>query len=197
MSEHDNGNKDPNEPTRRDFLYLTTGMAAAVGAVSVAWPFVDQMNPDAATLAAGEPIEVDVSSLEPGAAIIVKWRGKPYFVRHLTEGEIKVADELTDNEMKDYTPVADRVGGPGDGPKDWVIVSATCTHLGCIPKVVDAEPEGAEVVDVKPDGWFCPCHGSVFDATGRILHGPAPVNLPSPPYVFASDSTLVIGTDEV
>lgn len=186
MSEQDNGKNDQNEPTRRDFLYLTTGMAAAVGAVGVAWPFIHQMNPDAATLAAGEPIEVNVSSIEPGAALIVKWRGKPYFVRHLTEAEITAASGLTDADMKDYTPVENRVGGPGDQVKSWVIVSANCTHLGCIPKVVDS----------KPEGWFCPCHGSVFDTTGRILRGPAPINLPSPPFVFASDTTLVIGTDQ-
>ena len=99
MSEQDNGNKESNEPTRRDFLYLTTGMVAAVGAVGVAVPFVSQMNPDAATLAAGQPIEIDVSSVEPGAAIIATWRGKPYFIRHLTDDEILAASALTDADM--------------------------------------------------------------------------------------------------
>jgi ubiquinol-cytochrome c reductase iron-sulfur subunit len=186
VSEQDNGNKESNEPTRRDFLYLTTGMVAAVGAVGVAVPFVSQMNPDAATLAAGQPIEIDVSSVEPGAAIIATWRGKPYFIRHLTDDEISAASALTDADMKDYISVDIRVGGPGDAPKKWVIVSANCTHLGCVPKVVDS----------KPEGWFCPCHGSVFDTTGRILRGPAPINLPSPPFVFASETSLVIGTDQ-
>lgn len=186
MSEQDNEDKGQSEPTRRDFLYLSTGIAAAVGAVGFVTPLVHQMNPDAATLAAGEPIEIDVSSIEPGAAIIAKWRGKPYFIRHLTQDEIDTANVLTDDDLKDYTPLADRVGGPADSDKKWVIVSANCTHLGCIPKVVDS----------KPEGWFCPCHGSVFDTTGRIIRGPAPINLPKPPFVFASETTLVIGTDQ-
>ncbi|MEO9459392.1 MAG: ubiquinol-cytochrome c reductase iron-sulfur subunit [Lentilitoribacter sp.] len=186
MSEQDNGKNDQNEPTRRDFLYLSTGMAAAVGAVGVAWPFIDQMNPDAATRAAGEPIEVNVSSLEPGGHVIVKWRGKPYFVRYLTDDEVVAADQLTAGDMKDFAPVDTRLGGPGDDAKKWVVVSANCTHLGCVPQVVDS----------KPEGWACACHGSVFDTTGRILRGPAAVNLPKPPYVFANETTLVIGTDQ-
>lgn len=180
MSEQDK------EPTRRDFLYLTTGMAAAVGAAGVAWPFINQMNPDAATRAAGEPVEVDVSSIEPGAEIKVMWRGKPYFVRHLTDAQVEGATALTQSDMKDYAPIDDRLGGPQDGAAKWVVVAGNCTHLGCVPNVVDGNTQG----------FFCPCHGSSFDTTGRILSGPAPVNLPKPPYVFASDTTLVIGTDQ-
>ena len=90
--------------------------------------------------------------------------------------------------LKDPAEAGPRIGGPADeATKDWVVVAANCTHLGCIPKVVD---NGA-------DGWHCPCHGSVFDFTGRILHGPAPINLPQPPHVFANDTTLTIGTDTV
>ena len=185
MSEQDNANHEQGEPTRRDFLYLTTGMAAAVGAAGVAWPFINQMNPDAATRAAGEPVEVDVSSLEPGAEIKVVWRGKPYSVRRLTPEQVDSASALTESDMKDYAPIDTRLGGPEGGTQDWVIVASNCTHLGCVPNVVDGTTEG----------WFCPCHGSSFDTTGRILSGPAPINLPNPPYVFASETTLVIGTD--
>lgn len=172
-------------PTRRDFIYVATGMMAAVGAVGVAWPFVASMAPDADVLAAGQPVSLDVSTVEPGATITVTWRGKPYFVRHLTETEVAAAGTLGEGDMKDFAPVPERIGGP-DGAATWAIVGANCTHLGCVPNIVDAEPEG----------WFCPCHGSVFDMTGRILRGPAATNLPLPPYVFADESTLIIGTDQ-
>ena len=172
-------------PTRRDFIYVATGMMGAVGVAGAVWPFIDQMRPDAAVLAAGQPIEVDASSIEDGQAITVTWRGKPYFVRKLTEAEVEAASGLGEGDMKDFVPAGDRLSGP-DGTQNWVIVSANCTHLGCVPQVVE---NGAE-------GWYCPCHGSVFDMTGRILRGPAASNLPNPPFVFASESTLVIGSDQ-
>lgn len=171
-------------PTRRDFIYVATGMMGAVGAAAVAWPFIDQMQPDAAVLAAGQPIDVNLESIEAGQAIVVTWRGKPYFVRRLTGDEIAAASELGESDMKVFEAADLRLGG--EEAKEWVIVSANCTHLGCIPKVVDT----------KPEGWFCPCHGSVFDMTGRILRGPAAANLPLPPYVFTSATDLVIGTDQ-
>jgi ubiquinol-cytochrome c reductase iron-sulfur subunit len=174
------------EPTRRDFMYVATGMLGVVGVAAFAWPFIDQMRPDAAVRAAGQPVDIDVSSIEAGQAIIVTWRGKPYFVRKLTEEEIAASSGLGESDMKDFQPADQRISGPADeATKDWVVVSANCTHLGCIPKVVES---GAE-------GWACPCHGSVFDMTGRILRGPAAINLPLPPYVFASDTKLIIGTD--
>lgn len=174
-------------PTRRDFIYVATGMFGAVGAAAAAWPFIDQMRPDAAVLAAGQPVELDVSSVEPGGTITVTWRGKPYFVRRLTEEELSAVGSEGEGDMKDFAPVETRLGGPeAEATKDWVIVSASCTHLGCVPKIVENAPEG----------WNCPCHGSVFDMTGRILRGPAATNLPLPPYVFASDTKLVIGTDK-
>lgn len=174
------------QPTRRDFIYVATGMLGVVGVGGAIWPFIDQMRPDAAVLAAGEPIDVDTSSIVEGQAIVVTWRGKPYFVRKLTPAEIEAASSLAEGDMKDFAPVDGRLGGASDAPKDWVIVSANCTHLGCIPKVIE---NGAE-------GWNCPCHGSVFDMTGRIIRGPAATNLPLPPYVFASDTSLLIGTDQ-
>ncbi|TCD15338.1 ubiquinol-cytochrome c reductase iron-sulfur subunit [Oricola cellulosilytica] len=174
------------EPTRRDFIYVATGMLGAVGAAALAWPFIDQMRPDAAVRAAGQPVEIDVSGIEEGQAIIVTWRGRPFFVRRLTETEIAAASSLTEGDMKDFQPVDERIGGPAEAASEqWVVCSANCTHLGCIPTTVDDAPEG----------WSCPCHGSVFDMTGRILRGPAPINLPLPPYVFASESTLIVGTE--
>jgi ubiquinol-cytochrome c reductase iron-sulfur subunit len=174
------------EPTRRDFIYVATGMLGVVGIAGFAWPFIDQLRPDAAVRAAGQPVEIDVAAVEPGQVITVTWRGKPYFVRRLTEDEISAASGLGEGDMKDWQPADQRIGGPSDAADlQWVVVSANCTHLGCVPKIVENAPEG----------WNCPCHGSVFDMTGRILRGPAATNLPLPPYVFASDETLVIGTD--
>ncbi len=184
-------------PTRRDFIHVATAMLGVVGVGAAIWPFIDQMRPDAQTLAAGEPIELDISAVEPGAAIIVTWRGKPYFVRRLTTEELATANALTEGDMKDWAPVETRVSGvtpdgtPGvagslGNAGEWVVVSANCTHLGCVPKVVNT----------NSDGWFCPCHGSVFDFAGRILRGPAATNLPLPPYVFAGEGTLIIGTDQ-
>lgn len=179
--------QDGEMPTRRDFIYVATGMVGAVGAAAALWPFIDQMRPDAAVRAAGLPIDVDLSAIERGGTIVVTWRSNPYFIRHLTDEEIAAASELTEGEMKDYAPVDGRIAAAEDGANpEWVIVSATCTHLGCVPNTVDNAPEG----------WFCPCHGSVFDMTGRILRGPAPINLPLPPYVFADATTLVVGTDQ-
>ena len=173
------------EPTRRDIIYVATGMVGAVGVAAVAWPFIDQMRPDAAVRAAGLPVEIDISAIEEGQAITVTWRGKPYFVRRLTGEEIAASGELGEGDMKDFQPSGERISGPADTENQWVVVSANCTHLGCIPKTVENAPEG----------WYCPCHGSVFDSTGRILRGPAATNLPLPPFVFASAETLVIGTD--
>ena len=161
-------------------------MVGAVGAAAVAWPFIDQMRPDAAVLAAGLPIEVDLSSVQPGGTIVVTWRSRPYFVRQLTDAEIASSAELGEEDMKEYQPAEERIAGPDGQPANWVIVSATCTHLGCVPNTVDNAPEG----------WFCPCHGSVFDNVGRILRGPAATNLPLPPYVFADETTLVVGSDQ-
>ena len=174
------------QPTRRDFIYVATGMMGAVGAAAVAWPFIDQMRPDAAVRAAGAPVTIDLSPIEPGGTIVITWRSRPYFIRQLTEDEIVAADDLAPGEMKEYQPAEERIGGPDEAQRNWVIVSATCTHLGCVPNTIQ---DGAE-------GWFCPCHGSVFDVVGRILRGPAATNLPLPPYIFTDETTLIVGTDE-
>ncbi|MBB4565985.1 ubiquinol-cytochrome c reductase iron-sulfur subunit [Rhizobium leucaenae] len=192
MSEHTTTGETIGEPTRRDFLYLTTGMAGAVGAVAVAWPFIDQMRPDASALALAS-IEVDVSSLEPGMSMTVKWRGKPVFIRNRTQKEIDDAKGAQISDLKD--PVARNANLPadaqatdvarsaGDGKENWLVMIGVCTHLGCIP-LGQAGEYG---------GWFCPCHGSVYDTAGRIRHGPAPQNLAIPVYAFTAEKKIKVG----
>ena len=180
------------EPTRRDFLYIATGMAGVVGAGSFAWPFIDQMRPDASTLAVSS-VEVNVESLEPGMSLTVKWRGKPVFIRNRTEAEIEEARAVALADLKD--PVARNANIPGtaaatdidrsagEGKENWLVMIGVCTHLGCIP-LGQAGDFG---------GWFCPCHGSHYDTAGRIRKGPAPENLPVPVFSFVSDSVIKIG----
>ena len=166
--------------TRRDFLYIATGAVGAIGAAATAWPLISQMNPDASTIAAGAPIEVDLSPIADGQLIKVFWRGKPIFVRHRTQKEIKEAEDVQINTLRDPQADSARVK---EGHAQWLIVYGNCTHLGCIPLGYQG-PYG---------GWFCPCHGSVFDTSGRIRQGPAPTNLPIPPYAFVSDTKVKIG----
>ncbi|WP_411032927.1 ubiquinol-cytochrome c reductase iron-sulfur subunit [Shinella sp. BYT-45] len=192
MSEHETSSESLGEPTRRDFLYLTTGMAGVVGAVSVAWPFIDQMRPDASTLALAS-IEVDVSSLEPGMSLTAKWRGKPVFIRNRTDKEVEEAKAVQLSDLKD--PLArnanvasdaqatDLERSAGEGKENWIVMIGSCTHLGCVP-LGQAGDFG---------GWFCPCHGSHYDTAGRIRKGPAPENLPVPTFSFVSDTVIKIG----
>jgi ubiquinol-cytochrome c reductase iron-sulfur subunit len=180
------------EPTRRDFLYLTTGVAGAVGAVAAAWPFIDQMRPDASALAMAS-IEVDVSSLEKGSSLTVKWRGKPVFIRNRTDKEVQEANDTKLEDLKD--PVARNANLPADAPatgvdrssgkgkENWLVMIGVCTHLGCVPLGESGEY----------GGWFCPCHGSVYDTAGRIRHGPAPENLHMPISKFEKDTVIKIG----
>ncbi|UJQ94413.1 ubiquinol-cytochrome c reductase iron-sulfur subunit [Mariluticola halotolerans] len=165
--------------TRRDFLYVATGAVGAVGVAGVAWPLIDQMNPDASVLALAS-IEFDVSSIEVGQSVTIKWRGLPVFVRHRTPAEIEEAKAVPLSELKDPETDAQRTK---EGHEEWLIMIANCTHLGCIPVGETGEY----------DGWFCPCHGSVYDTAGRIRKGPAPKNLVLPPYEFVSDTLVQIG----
>jgi ubiquinol-cytochrome c reductase iron-sulfur subunit len=168
------------EPTRRDFLFIAAGAAGAVGAVGVAWPFVASMAPDAETVAAGAPVELDLSAIPAGQITKVFWRGKLIFVRHRTPEEIKAAEDVNLASLKDPQPDSARVK---EGHAPWLVVYGNCTHLGCVPLGQQGEYKG----------WFCPCHGSVFDTSGRVRGGPAPTNLPIPPYTFVSDSKILIG----
>jgi ubiquinol-cytochrome c reductase iron-sulfur subunit len=168
------------EPTRRDFLYIATGAVGAVGVAAVAWPLISQMNPDASTIAAGAPIDVDLSPITEGQVIKVFWRSKPIFISHRTAKEIKEAQDVDIKSLPDPQPDSARVK---QGHDQWLVVIGICTHLGCIPLAHQGDY----------DGWFCPCHGSQYDSSGRIRRGPAPLNLAVPPYAFVSDSKIRIG----
>ena len=168
------------EPTRRDFLFIATGVAAAVGAIGALWPLVAQMNPDASTIAAGAPIEVDLSPIAEGQVIKVFWRSKPIFINHRTKKQITDAQDVDVAKLRDPQPDSARIKA---GHEQWQVLIAICTHLGCIP-LADQGPY---------DGYFCPCHGSVYDTSGRIRQGPAPLNLALPPYEFVSDTKIRIG----
>jgi ubiquinol-cytochrome c reductase iron-sulfur subunit len=168
------------EPTRRDFLYIATGAVGAVGAAAALVPLIAQMNPDAATIAAGAPIDVDLSPITEGQIVKVFWRGKPIFVRNRTPKEIEEARAVNWHTLPDPASDQSRIK---EGHDKWLIVYGNCTHLGCIP----LGHQG------NYGGWFCPCHGSQFDTSGRIRQGPAPTNLGIPPYSFASDTSIRIG----
>jgi ubiquinol-cytochrome c reductase iron-sulfur subunit len=183
---------DTHDPTRRDFLYVATGMAGAVGAAAVAWPFIDQMRPDASTLALAS-VEVDVAQVQPGMSLTVKWRGKPVFIRNRTPEEIEAAKSVPLVELKDPVarnanlpsdaPATDEDRAAGEGKENWLIMVGVCTHLGCIPLGQQGEY----------GGWFCPCHGSAYDTAGRIRKGPAPENMTVPVFSFISDTKVRIG----
>ena len=168
------------EPTRRDFLYVATGAVGAIGAAATLIPLIAQMNPDASTVAAGAPIEVDLSPIAEGQVIKVFWRGKPIFISHRSKKEIEEARKVQLASLPDPETDQARVKKDHD---QWLVLIGICTHLGCIPLSHQGEY----------DGFFCPCHGSVYDTSGRIRKGPAPKNLPLPPYEFVSDSKIRIG----
>jgi ubiquinol-cytochrome c reductase iron-sulfur subunit len=170
------------ETTRRDFLYLATGAMGAVGVAAVAWPFVHQMNPDA-SMRALATIEVNLAPIAEGQAITVMWRGKPVFIRHRTAAEIQEARAVPITSLPDPQRDEQRAARP-----QWLVLVGVCTHLGCVPL-------GTAVGSNRGDfnGWFCPCHGSHYDSSGRIRRGPAPKNLEVPTVNFVSDTTIRIG----
>ena len=170
---------DTPEPSRRDFLTIATIATGAVGVGSLAWPFIDQMEPDASALALSS-IEVDISQIQPGQIVTVKWRGKPVFIRNRTDKEMAELKNTPPGDMKDPQPDSARVK---KGHENLLVIVGVCTHLGCIPLGHSG----------SFDGWFCPCHGSVYDASGRIRKGPAPLNLAVPEYAFLNDKTIKIG----
>ena len=175
---------NPDHPHRRDFLALAGPSFAAVGGALSLWPFISQMNPDAGALALAST-EVDLAPVKEGQAITVKWRGKPVFIRHRTKKEIEEAKDVALRALPDPQADATRTK---KGHENFLVIVGVCTHLGCIPK-------GQSLGDVKGEygGWFCPCHGSVYDTSGRIRKGPAPANLEVPPYEFTSATKIKIG----
>ncbi len=173
---------DPDEDTRRDFLIASTAAVGAAGVGLAAWPFIDSMNPSADVLALAST-ELSLEPIELGQRITVTWRGKPVFIEHRTDDQIALARADDDAALID--PETDRARVHREA---WLVVVGICTHLGCIPlgqKKGDARGEYG--------GWFCPCHGSHYDASGRIRKGPAPRNLDVPPYAFITDTRIEIG----
>ena len=182
---------EDNPGTRRDFLYYATGGTAAVATGAAVWPLVDQMNPSADVQALAS-IDVDIGGLEPGTQLTVKWLGKPVFIRRRTAEEIEAAQGVAMSELID--PIARNANDPGlpaedanralDENGEWLVMIGVCTHLGCVP-IGDGAGEFG--------GWFCPCHGSHYDTSGRIRKGPAPENLPVPVAAFTSETTIKLG----
>jgi ubiquinol-cytochrome c reductase iron-sulfur subunit len=169
-------------PTRRDFLVIASTALAGIGAAIAVWPLIDSMNAAKDTLALSTT-EVDLAPIQVGQRVTVKWRGNPVFVDHRTDDEIKAAQAVDVASLRDPQTDGERVKKP-----EWLIVVGVCTHLGCVPL-------GQKATDTRGDfgGWFCPCHGSQYDTSGRIRQGPAPKNLEVPTYQFTTDTTVKIG----
>ena len=168
---------DENKSKRRDFIFTASYALGAVGVGATVWPLIDQMNPDASVKALAST-EVDISSIDRGQSITVLWRGKPVFIRRRTEEEIAKAKEVNLKELKHPEKDEDRAKNP-----EWLVMLGVCTHLGCAP-LGDKGEYG---------GWFCPCHGSHYDTSGRIRKGPAPTNMEIPKYEFVNSNTIKIG----
>ena len=172
-------NKEKKQETekRRDFLFTSSYALGAVAVGVAVWPLIDQMNPDA-SIKALAITEVDISNIGLGKTITVVWRGKPVFIRRRTQEEINEAQNVKLEELKDPQKDQDRVK-----KSEWLVMLGVCTHLGCVPLGNKGEF----------NGWFCPCHGSHYDTSGRIRKGPAPTNLEIPKYEFVDNNTIKIG----
>ena len=171
--------------TRRDFLYLAAAAVGAVGSAGVAWALIDSMNPAADTLSLSS-IDVNLAAVAEGMGVVQMWQGKPIFIRHRTAQEISEAEGVKPSELLDQSfPFEDK---DRVQKSPWLVLIGICTHLGCIPL-------GNKPTDMRGDwgGYFCPCHGSQYDTSGRVRHGPAPLNLAVPPYKFTSDTALRVG----
>jgi ubiquinol-cytochrome c reductase iron-sulfur subunit len=175
----DNLNDQVKDQNKRKLITTAAFSVAGVGAVCTLLPFVDSMNP-AADVSALASIEVDISGIQVGEEKTVKWRGKPVFIKRRTAAEIKEANDVDLNELKDPQKDSDRVKA---GKEEWLVTIGICTHLGCVP--IGGQGDF--------NGWFCPCHGSQYDTSARIRKGPAPTNLAIPPYKFLTDTTIKIG----
>ena len=185
--------------TRRDILYVATAAFGTIGVVASIVPFVSQMNPDAATLAAGGPVELDVGKVAPGQQVVVRWRGRPVFVTHRAPDALqKLKDPallalLADPQSSELQQPPYVENWHRSIKPEFGVVIGICTHLGCIP-LFEPQPDPTSPAADWPGGYFCPCHGSKYDLAGRVFHGvPAPYNLPVPPHRFASDTLIRVG----
>lgn len=187
MSEHTEHAPETVDEGKRDFVHIASGMMAAGGAAMVGWMFVDQMNPAADTQAASS-LEVDISKVPEGGEIRILIGGKPFFIRHRTPAEISAAESVSLAKLPDPQTDDERLVPLPDGELNRAILvtSGSCTHLGCVP----VGPSQGNTGDYG--GWYCPCHGSHYDTSGRIRKGPAPKNLPVPKYAYVSDSVIRI-----
>lgn len=172
--------------SRRDFLMLTSGAMGVVGTGAFLLPLARSLNPSADVLALST-LEVDLKPIQEGQAITVMWRDKPVFIRHRTQAEIEEVRRVALHDLKDPEKDEDRFRSR----PEWLIVVGICTHLGCVPS-------GQKPCDAKGsfNGWICPCHGTEYDASGRVRCGPAPRNLDVPPYKFITETTVLIGAQE-
>ena len=183
MKEHtESPSMDQPSKPRRDFLILASSAMGAVGTAAATWPFISSLNP-AADVRALSTTEIDLKPIGEGQSITVKWQGKPVFVRRRTQPEIDEARKVPLKMLKDPQKDTDRVH-----KTEWLVLIGICTHLGCIPTGQKPSENRGEF-----GGWFCPCHGSHYDTSGRIRKGPAPYNLEMPPYKFISDTRILIG----
>ena len=169
--------EEDKKTNRRDFIFTASYALGAVGVGAAVWPLIDQMNPDASVKALAST-EVDISGVEKGQSITVLWRGKPVFIRRRTEDEIAKAKDVKLEDLPHPETDEDRAKNP-----EWLVMLGVCTHLGCVP-LGDKGEYG---------GWFCPCHGSHYDTSGRIRKGPAPTNMEVPKYEFVNSNTIKIG----
>jgi ubiquinol-cytochrome c reductase iron-sulfur subunit len=182
---------------RRDFLYVATSAVGGLGAALAFWPFIDQMEPGADVLAAGAPISVDLSSIQPGQQIVVMWRSRPIFIVHRTPAalaglkEETLLDQLRDPDSQELQQPPYATNWSRSLKPEYLIAVGICTHLGCIPTFM---PDPGSVSASWPGGYLCHCHGSKYDLAGRVFSGvPAPYNLPIPPYSFSGPTSVMIG----
>lgn len=167
---------------RRDFLYIATGSMSVAAVAGMVWPLIHSMNPSADVLSLSN-VEIDVSTMSPGQRITVKWRGQPIFIERRTETTIAELADNSTSDLKDPEADDERTIVP-----EYLVVIGVCTHLGCVPLGQDSSSQRGDW-----GGWFCPCHGSHYDQSGRIRKGPAPRNLDVPPYRFEKSTILQIG----
>ncbi len=199
MTETNLPSKNPVQATRRDFLYIATAAVASVGAAAAVVPLIDQMNPDAATLAAGGPVDLDLSHVAAGQQVQVRWRARPIFVVHRTDKALQALQSqplrnvLADPRSRERQQPAYAENWHRSIKPEFGVMVGICTHLGCIPTFFP-QPSATMPTADWPGGYFCPCHGSKYDLAGRVFKGvPAPYNLPVPPYHFISNTKIRIG----